>query len=504
MWKSALDGMRTAVASPLSGQDDHVAADSPAYRHVRKLWQSDMKVPLSIGVILLLLVAANVLALALVTGMLPLEAVMPTRAPEERAERRPPPPSTGLGAVQVLGSPAAPRQEALLEMPESPGSGSGIGSGSGPDHECDGYLRALLVAHEITAGVAVLSFLATMTAVMFGLFVLGRYVKPRPPKYWKNRRYYNVFQDSYHSEIDVTAEVGYAVQRLLDRTTDPRAMGKGRDGAWATHTGFKVVRVTRIESGKQWTRYKQIRRNVPQVNEELRALAPEANRILDGVKASHCQDHHVASFLKSLLLDASRNEHILFHGSPGKGARDKVTHRVLFATEEAAPVHAVKHAGFDDRLGSVRGMYGSGTYFADMASKADQYAGQYNLPEHPGGSVGEQATMFLSRVVLGTPYLTNQSLEQLRRPPCHLGHFDLSLSWSDEVHIGRQWRDKNVAFQNCEHLRFDSVIGDHMIEDSYKMYREYVVYQKQCYPEFCVTYERVNEAPETHARRQLT
>ena len=28
------------------------------------------------------------------------------------------------------------------------------------------------------------------------------------------------------------------------------------------------------------------------------------------------------------------------------------------------------------RLGSVKGMYGSGTYFADMASKADQYAGQ--------------------------------------------------------------------------------------------------------------------------------
>ncbi|CAE7931950.1 Tnks [Symbiodinium necroappetens] len=42
------------------------------------------------------------------------------------------------------------------------------------------------------------------------------------------------------------------------------------------------------------------------------------------------------------------------------------------------------------------------------------------------------------------PYKTNQSLEQLRRPPCVQGHFDLNLFWNDEVHIGRPWREKGV------------------------------------------------------------
>ncbi|CAJ1460886.1 unnamed protein product [Effrenium voratum] len=65
-----------------------------------------------------------------------------------------------------------------------------------------------------------------------------------------------------------------------------------------------------------------------------------------------------------------------FHGSPGAGARHPGTGQVLFPSQETSPVYAIKCAGFDDRLGSVKGMYGSGTYFADMASKADQYAGQ--------------------------------------------------------------------------------------------------------------------------------
>merc|ERR1711957_1002526 len=133
----------------------------------------------------------------------------------------------------------------------------------------------------------------------------------------------------------------------------------------------------------------------------------------------------------------------MFHGCPGAGARDKQG-AAQFQTESESPVHCVKRQGLDDRLGCVTGMYASGAYFADMASKADQYAGRYNAP--PEGSVGEQATMFLVRVVLGCPYLTNQSLEQLRRPPCIEGHFDLNLSWNERVQIGLPWREKGVPF----------------------------------------------------------
>jgi len=136
-------------------------------------------------------------------------------------------------------------------------------------------------------------------------------------------------------------------------------------------------------------------------------------------------------------------------------------------------------------------MYGAGTYFADMASKADQYGGQYNPPGSPQGSVGECATMFLSRVVLGSPYSTNQSLEQLKRPPCVHGFFDLQLKMNKEVLDGRPWKQKGVSFHVCSHARFDSVIGAFVVDGKHKNYREYVVYDSdQCYPEFCVVYER--------------
>jgi len=203
------------------------------------------------------------------------------------------------------------------------------------------------------------------------------------------------------------------------------------------------------------------------------------------------RDPDIKRFIKSLGLHAHRNERILFHGVPCAGARD-ASDKILFTSATESPLHAEKHQGFDVRLGSIKGMYGSGTYFADMASKADQYAGRYNESDNPAGSVGELATMFLTRVTLGCPYLTNQSLERLRRPPCIEGHFDLDLSWNTEVLIGKPWPEKEVTFSICSHPRFDSVMGDLMIEGHKKLYREYVVYEMQAYPEYCIYYERTD------------
>merc|ERR1712136_355432 len=194
-------------------------------------------------------------------------------------------------------------------------------------------------------------------------------------------------------------------------------------------------------------------------------------------------DPVVASFLRTLKLDTQKNEVLLFHGCPGAGAKDEHGN-VLFHKETESPMWAILRQGFDDRLGNVKGMYGAGTYFADMSSKADQYAGRYNPNMHPEGSIGERATMFLARVTLGCPYLADQSLEQLQRPPCIHGHFDLKLSWNDDVLIGKPWKEKGVEFQICDHARFDSVLGDLVIDGRRKLYREYMVYENQCYPEY--------------------
>jgi len=346
--------------------------------------------------------------------------------------------------------------------------------------------------------------LVSIPGLVLGLMVggvfVGRNIKPRPPKYWKSRRRH-LFHDDFDTEIDVTDTVGPAIQALLNITTKPSAMGRGRDGSWVTHRGFRVIRVTRIEHGKLYTRYKQIRRSMrtnvmtlAMMPPELRSRTEDALSTIQRVHLERERDPRVYSFMRGLNLDVSRNERILFHGCPGAGARNEKG-EVLFPSEARSPMYAVKRQGFDDRLGNVKGMYGSGTYFADMSSKADQYAGRYNPNMHPEGSIGEHATMFLARVTLGCPYLADQSLEQLQRPPCIHGHFDLKLSWNDDVLIGKPWKEKGVEFQICDHARFDSVLGDLVIDGRRKLYREYMVYENQCYPEYCVTYERVAEAP---------
>merc|ERR1719433_770088 len=122
------------------------------------------------------------------------------------------------------------------------------------------------------------------------------------------------------------------------------------------------------------------------------------------------------SFVDSLQLKRRKfNETLLFHACPDAGARDPETGELRFNCGNMSPLEVVKKTGLDDRVGSASGMLGSGTYFADMASKADQYAGKYGAPEDT--TVGETASMFLSRVALGCPYLTQTSLEQMRRPP---------------------------------------------------------------------------------------
>jgi len=368
------------------------------------------------------------------------------------------------------------------------------------EHDCDSILdpyKDLIDSEKRFASLLIIGLQVALviSLVMLG-FVVGRHLKPRPPKYWKSRQRH-FFHDDYDNQVDVTESLGLAIQRLLNATTKPNSMGRGRDGSWATHKAFKVVKVTRIEHGKLWTRYKQFRTRMRKTATTLGSMQPNLRKrtedSMNKIERTHLErqlDPVVASFLRTLKLDTQKNEVLLFHGCPGAGAKDEHGN-VLFHKETESPMWAILRQGFDDRLGNVKGMYGAGTYFADMSSKADQYAGRYNVGA-AAGSVGEKATMFLARVALGVPYLTNQSLEQLQRPPCTDGHFDLKLSWNEDVLLGTPWKEKGVEFKICDHPRFDSVVGDLVIEGKRKLYREYVVYHRQqCYPEFCVEYERL-------------
>ena len=148
--------------------------------------------------------------------------------------------------------------------------------------------------------------------------------------------------------------------------------------------------------------------------------------------------------------------------------------------------------GFDERVGSLGGMYGAGIYFAEKSSKADAYAGRPNGREN--SSVGEIAKMVLARVTLGTSHHTQHSLYGLRRPPCEEGHFGPGVE--AEVNSKRKKRRRLLPIELdgtlCDHRRCDSVIAGFRIDGRTKNYREFVVYDRNlCYPEFVVEYERI-------------
>jgi hypothetical protein len=209
-------------------------------------------------------------------------------------------------------------------------------------------------------------------------------------------------------------------------------------------------------------------------------------------------------FLDSLGLLHCKNEVLMFHGCPGKGSWNPVLPGDdaprWTAQDEPSLVDAVSQQGFDGRVGSSHGMLGAGTYFADMACKADCYAGKYNPRDiHETDQAHDRykpATIFLARVVLGTPYLTEQPLEGIRRPPSLNGYFDPSVKDVPVTHPkSKPWSNKGLEIKLSNDNRYDSVVcpahhcpgGPRPL----RMYSEFVVYDKQAYPEFRVQYSRV-------------
>lgn len=371
------------------------------------------------------------------------------------------------------------------------------------------------------------SIIAFFVLIIGSSMWVGRHIKPNRPIYWKNNKKYRPSEwlsDSFKEEVDVTEELRDTVQKLFDATTLSEKMGGG-DGKWQTHKGFKVLSVKRWEHGALWTEYAKMREATPSY-EETRAMQQklvqeaeteeEKTRITEFLKKqeelfsttkevfSKRQEDEglVGQFMKSLGLDTGKNEVLLFHGSPMAGGRNREG-KVIFG-EKTAPVNAIKKTGFDERLGNAEGMLGSGTYFGDHISKADCYAGRYAewKDGKDPGSKGEIAACFLARVCLGTPYMADQSLEGLRRPPCLKGSFDGNLCGFKVKDFnpkdgrppvpGKQWNDKGVPLEVSELPRHDCVISDLTVDGDTKSYREYVLYEKSCYPEFVVEYKRLS------------
>ncbi len=139
-----------------------------------------------------------------------------------------------------------------------------------------------------------------------------------------------------------------------------------------------------------------------------------------------------ASWMKEHALSSACNEVYLFHGT------------------NPAAVRLITKQGFETRLPHVAGrMLGDGVYFAENASKSDQY----------GVPNSKTFYMFVARVCLGAAYMTSSPQQGLKRPP-----------------------ESSAA----------GPIFDSVLYDCSGKHREFVVYDRTaCYPEFLIEYERV-------------
>lgn len=221
-------------------------------------------------------------------------------------------------------------------------------------------------------------------------------------------------EGSYFELVNVTAEHLTAMQALVDFNTDKAShggtkIGMDRDGNGMTHSGFKVVRVERVENAKAFFAY-HARTATLQVSQTR-----QSNRVQ--VKTETC----ICQLIRSANLNRSRNEKSLFHGCLGRGSQ---MWRRNVTTQERQPskdhgadrdiLSRTSQEGFEESVAWVGCMLGAGHYFAEMWDKADRYCERYSCQET---SQGEQVQLFVSRVCLGSPHVTKCSLKGLRCPP---------------------------------------------------------------------------------------
>jgi hypothetical protein len=183
---------------------------------------------------------------------------------------------------------------------------------------------------------------------------------------------------------------------------------------------FEIVSVARIENKFKYEEYAMHRLHV-----EERLLHSNVQHHTQETMATNGTTGFVA---RQLQLNSAANECLGWHGTPGTNCADIASH------------------GFEHRVSSSFGFFGSGVYFADLSTKADRYA----HPDERGIRY-----MFLARIVLGAPFFADPRVnyESLRRPPPPA----------------------------------DSVVG---VKTSH--YREFVVYSgAHCYPEFLVKYRHL-------------
>ena len=226
---------------------------------------------------------------------------------------------------------------------------------------------------------------------------------------------------------------------------------------------LEIVSVKRVQNPSTWMAYNSFREQI--ISESSGRTPAVANGDLNSVAT----DLKGAAAVKS---EAAANEFFLFHGLNANLHADKIT-----------------KFGMDPRYSSVEGMFGAGLYFADLASKSNQYV-------HCG-------KCRLTGAMPRDPVARAKFVKE-----CKCKQSDEACALLCRVSLGDTLIEKNFRGNNPGqfwHARrrepekpggggiYNSVVGEGRTKGGSSLeFREYIVYEsKQVYPEYKVYYKRV-------------
>lgn len=254
----------------------------------------------------------------------------------------------------------------------------------------------------------------------------------RGPKYWKNSQNPEQFAEmhpvvKFKPRIQAMMSDTWQVKFTRDRRNVHGMPIPRGDPNGDMPCGVRVLKTMRVENSTMWQRYDRTKEHI----RTRRGICTPITR-------------HPANTLESLgereqrRLSPDVNECYLWHGSSPQA------------------VISIAELGFNlDFSGkNVGNMFGKGAYFAECASKADEYA-----KDDPDGHYQGFFAMLLCRVVLGE---------------------------IQTVTIA----DYQAHTRTGPGKPFDSTVGDR--EEAVGTFREFVVPSTdQVYPEYAIIYERV-------------
>jgi len=273
------------------------------------------------------------------------------------------------------------------------------------------------------------------------------------PPYWStvsSGNSHNTLEEYFEVDLHPSSEEFSRISIFMNSNIGDHQAKYGCVGG-KDPVAFQVTKVKRIQNLELWRRFEFVRTGIIKQNRyelpfQMSSLYLQEKPIL------------------LPQLDPHSNEYYLFHGTKWN------------------VIDIVKKKGFDERVGSITGMFGAGIYLAENSSKSNQYI---PCPQCEMGAIFTSGPckcknqtspygMLLCRVILG----------------------DVHIAMKYDTKIYKGTKEKPVrrppSKSNNEEL-YDSVMGESKLHGGDTLnYREFIVYDRlQVYPEYVIYFNRI-------------